>query len=294
MSNEDLARGIRFYHYDVIESVNSLSLLEFDYLYHYTTLQGCLGILESKSLWASDARCLNDTLELAYGIDLICDELLKQHVESKERSRLELEVRNLRSHPRNVYIASFSTERDQLGQWSAYAGNSGLNIGLRFGKLATQFRKNHAVMGPVVYDLEHQKKLVSDLIAELLRRYRSTGDGGVGEQWLSIAVNFSVNAMTLAAYMKHPKFAEEKEWRVASYFAVQSELKFRASSSMIIPYLPIEIDFTTDRCAQLRITVGPMPHAALVKDIVVGMLKTAHLGVDKLDVRSSDIPYRNW
>lgn len=294
MSEENALAQSSIYRYEVIDRINSISLLGSDYLYHYTTLSGCLGILESSSLWASDARCLNDTLELTYGIDLICDELLKLPVATKHRLNIEIAMRNLRSHPRDIYIASFSTNADQLGQWRAYAGNGGVNIGLPYKKLVATFRTKMTLMGPVVYDVTEQKKLVSDLIAELLRRNRSFSVTDSAEDGLNTGINFDFNALLLAACMKHPKFAEEDEWRVAVQFALPREVKFRATNSMIIPYLPIQIDFTTDQFADLRIIVGPMPHASLVKDIVVAMLRKKSNFAKKSDVRSSEIPYRNW
>jgi hypothetical protein len=37
-------------------------------LYHYTDTKGLLGIVQSGCLWASDVRCMNDTLELEAGL----------------------------------------------------------------------------------------------------------------------------------------------------------------------------------------------------------------------------------
>jgi hypothetical protein len=39
-------------------------------LYHYTSLEGLLGIIESKSIWATNVLYLNDASELNYSIDL--------------------------------------------------------------------------------------------------------------------------------------------------------------------------------------------------------------------------------
>ena len=36
-------------------------------IYHYTDLNGLLGILESKELWATDVRYLNDASEATFG-----------------------------------------------------------------------------------------------------------------------------------------------------------------------------------------------------------------------------------
>ncbi len=42
-------------------------------LYHYTTQKGLLGIIQSKTIWATDILYLNDTMELKYAVDLTLD-----------------------------------------------------------------------------------------------------------------------------------------------------------------------------------------------------------------------------
>src|SRR2546423_10494745 len=40
-------------------------------LYHYTSADGLLGMLQGRQLWATNVRFMNDTSELAYGIRLV-------------------------------------------------------------------------------------------------------------------------------------------------------------------------------------------------------------------------------
>ena len=44
-------------------------------LFHYTDAGGFLGILSTRSIWATDSSCLNDRQELLYAKDLITDQL---------------------------------------------------------------------------------------------------------------------------------------------------------------------------------------------------------------------------
>jgi len=121
-------------------------------LYHYTTQQGLLGILQSETLWLTNLRYLNDSSEFIYPINLA-----KQYLE--DRIKL-LETTGFLSGPsalgsssnnRNLYehlnildnfnaiplyICSFSREGDQLGQWRGYCNNeSGFSIGFDYKKL---------------------------------------------------------------------------------------------------------------------------------------------------------------
>ena len=59
-------------------------------LFHYTTVNGLLGILESKSLRATHAQFSNDSEEMTHGIELIgeqVEELEKTLPEGKEKDR---------------------------------------------------------------------------------------------------------------------------------------------------------------------------------------------------------------
>jgi len=47
-------------------------------LWHYTTLEGLMGILKSQRLWATDYRHLNDSSELEYAKSILEDELFQK------------------------------------------------------------------------------------------------------------------------------------------------------------------------------------------------------------------------
>lgn len=46
-------------------------------IYHSTNFNGLMGIVESRSLWASDIRYMNDSAELKHTADLIRAEVTK-------------------------------------------------------------------------------------------------------------------------------------------------------------------------------------------------------------------------
>lgn len=46
-------------------------------LYHYTTAEGLRGIVESKILWATDVRYLNDPLEFNHGLQEVWESFRK-------------------------------------------------------------------------------------------------------------------------------------------------------------------------------------------------------------------------
>ena len=47
-----------------------------DTLYHYTNLEGLMGIIQDKAIWATHTQYLNDTKEYTLALGLIRDEII--------------------------------------------------------------------------------------------------------------------------------------------------------------------------------------------------------------------------
>ena len=107
-------------------------------LYHYTGAAGLLGIITSQQLWFTNYLHLNDPSELRYGVGIArrllleagescADDLIGLFTTTAERlCRNE----NL-AGPFDFYIASFSRDRNDLGQWRSYADDGqGFVLGL--------------------------------------------------------------------------------------------------------------------------------------------------------------------
>ncbi|MFN2397803.1 MAG: hypothetical protein ABR543_04055 [Gemmatimonadaceae bacterium] len=94
-----------------------------------------IGILQSRSLWATNIRFLNDATEFQLALDLL-DELLEQKVEAAssryDRALYSVLKESLsEAGDSEVYVASFSEDGDQLGQWRAYSpAASGYAVGI--------------------------------------------------------------------------------------------------------------------------------------------------------------------
>jgi hypothetical protein len=54
-------------------------------LYHYTSAAGLLGILKTRSIWATNIRFMNDTREFALALDLITAALQRRSTDYANR-----------------------------------------------------------------------------------------------------------------------------------------------------------------------------------------------------------------
>lgn len=274
-------------------------------LYHYTNAHGLSGIIESKKIWASSYRYMNDSQEFEYGFELI-DEIYPKADTYPLPSNIS--DQSFAEHLRRkkwdyesdcLFVASFSEDKNLLSQWRAYAGpHSGYAIGFRKNELET----NVANLVECEYNKERQKLALKDLIDRELPALRSSFEKSLNEQGKrehpDLTEYFDKVDVTVlkiaqvATSFKHSSFSEEKEWRLVIGPAniTPNQILFRASGTGIIPY--IEIEFTDNALPIDCIIVGPGPHQKRNEVSLRQMLSLK--GFDNVDVLISDIPYRNW
>jgi len=126
----------------------------YETIHHYTTEVGLRGILESKSLWATDYRFLNDSSELsvfASALKKYARDISAEQAEEKERW-LDLIEENalywlkhytkymraylicfcpgirIKNRNQEVYVDTFEQLHGRLSQWRGYARDGGYAI----------------------------------------------------------------------------------------------------------------------------------------------------------------------
>lgn len=274
-------------------------------LYHYTNAHGLFGMIESKKIWASSYRYMNDSQEFEYGFDLI-DEIYPKPDTYPFRSNIS--DQSFAEHLRRkkwdyesdcLFVASFSEDANLLSQWRAYAGpHSGYTIGFRKNEL----ENGGARLVVCEYNKERQKTVLKDLIDGDLPVLRAPFEKGLKEQgkkelpdlaeYLNNVDETVLKIAQVATSFKHKSFCEEKEWRLVIGPAniPSKRILYRPSDTVIIPY--VEIDFTDSALPIECIIVGPGPHQKRNEVSLRQMLSVS--GYDNVDVSISDIPYRNW
>jgi hypothetical protein len=123
-------------------------------LYHYTTQEGLLGILERKKIWASHLQYLNDASEGQIFTKLLRDEFKQRTakgskdtaqkfiafsqlmgvLEGQPESKIQCAENKVLDwglnafswiNAQDTFVASFSEQGDLLSQWRAYSGETG-------------------------------------------------------------------------------------------------------------------------------------------------------------------------
>ena len=108
-------------------------------VWHYTTAEGLIGILQSGKVWSTQVSCLNDSKEQGYFGDIVY-ESAKSVIASNEGTDfgvfLKMAEESYLKRDFSTtwhFVSCFSEAEDDLGQWRGYGGgNCGYAIGFAY------------------------------------------------------------------------------------------------------------------------------------------------------------------
>jgi hypothetical protein len=261
-----------------------------DILQHYSSPAGAIGILETGKLWATNAKYMNDAQELSYGLDLVVSVLSDRYSRAGglERSWLAQAERLVSDMlaSNSVYLGCFCETRDLLSQWRGYGPHGGVALGFDAHLLA---RSDETLLIKVKYEPEEQRRIVEETLAayeeELTAATGSTDDLAAFHANPKLGVALAL----LVVSFKHPKFAEEQEWRVVPLTI--PPIRIRIDEGWIRPYVELSLRSTAVPVLPLReVTIGPGRHAELSGQSVKMLLERE--GLKGVPVRMSNVPLR--
>jgi hypothetical protein len=204
-------------------------------VFHYTNVEGLVGIIESDDLWLTDYEFLNDATEVRYGLNLLSSVLQDAAASDKDSRTLELIGAWSRKVedplPDRVCLACFSSNGDSLSQWRGYgSGASAVAIGFDLQR-STFHRLHETHLGPVIYDPELQKLLLATAVHVHFQMDRwDEGKPNKNPTYDIFAEGSFDRFFRDLVFFKNPAFAEEKEIRLV--YSEPSTL-FGASSSCV-------------------------------------------------------------
>jgi len=278
-------------------------------LFHYTSNEGLLGIIESASIWATSVLYLNDLSEFSYAKNLLSNEI-KKFCETNPKfntgksfgyfffESLENNINKLLpSEHYSCFVCSFSEEGDLLSQWRGYCKDgSGYSLGFALSNLQSYVNRGGFIIKPCIYDEREHINAVGELVRKASDRFiREVGEEG--ENWDAkskyIAADTLVEFIQIAPFLKHPKFEEEREWRIVANLQTKKVtplIKFRPGRTMIIPYIEMPLPIAGENLVIDELMIGPTRERDMSKASVELLLKTKNVIFSKM--KSSTIPYR--
>lgn len=265
-------------------------------LYHYTTAGGFEGIIRSRAIRATNFSFMNDPSEIAYGRRLIMRLLGERRRGAAPliEQLLNGVTIDLAGDLPEIYVASFSTSRDDLSQWRAYGGSPArfaLGFPTSFVHEATTRAYEHFVrFSRVLYEESDQIEKVGLPIDAAVAFLQQNEVGP--EEAKELRAKLTRRLLRMLPGLKEPAYRAEAEWRIVILARPEVELKlsFDTSRGVIRPYLlfPLETREGFPLVLESLLVLAPAHPDAAMK--AAGMvLRSA--GITNVNLRPSGIPF---
>jgi len=180
-----------------------------------------------------------------------------------------------------------------LSQWRGYCPPAGgYCLGIESQSLIQAFATKNFTILPCVYNWSSHSVLLEDAIDTILPGLLNIPPVPPDQlprhadqivQWFFGMID------EIAPIIKHPGFAEEKEWRAVSA-PIRSDdpsFKLRPQGGLLKPYFEVPLDLANKK---VRVVVGPIPHVNLAMNSCTMLL--GKIGTPEYSVRPSAIPFR--
>ncbi len=272
-------------------------------LYHYTTLSGLLGIVDSAELRCSDIRYMNDSTELRHTLDLLGEQVTQRIVAGVDKPALLTAFLDWLTHRvvsgPMLFCASFRGNGNLLSQWRGYSVHGkGVSLGFTPEHLLDCARRQHFEVGRCVYTPSQQEKMIDEII-DAVEALAADSDqnhetAGQNRRWVRRFQTIEGDLLRIAAVLKHPAFEEEQEWRIVSPMigdVTAAKAQFREGNSMLIPWYPLDLRDEEGRLAIEHAFLGPTGNIDLSMNSLALYLQSRGAS-PRRDITYCDIPYR--
>jgi hypothetical protein len=273
-------------------------------LYHYTSGNGLIEIIKSGELWSTQVNCLNDASKFLYTMALLrerAESLLVSAQTPDVKFLLETIVTELKRPLRGLlgwFVACFTEDGDDLSQWRGYGGGEGgYSIEFDAVYLRGMSHQKEVLLGKIEYDEVKQNAFFDDLLKHTISFFL---DGikkrraPTKEEWTNdFLACWSWYIALFAPMIKHPKFKEEREWRLLYPFNDEAipRMRYLQRSSMLTKHVPIRLMMQSGklRLPLKSVIVGPCRHVDISKVSVGDLLRTYGYSAP---VFATKIPYQ--
>lgn len=272
-------------------------------LFHYTTPAGLIGIIESNSLWATDAYYLNDVAELSGGVRRAREQLsqMRDAAASTTRARIDHILHAIRDigtpKTMSVFVASLSARHDLLSQWRAYCRGGGFAIGFPADQLEKAASNQRFVLRQCIYaDTDHDaeiRRVIDQTLADWLKAPPLPLESDNRRH--EVPLHFAWELIRTSSCLKDDSFSEEREWRVVlhpgGHYDPETRF-FRAQGGLVVPYTKLILPDSTDFWGKTHIVVGPCRNMEASKASAYDLVRR-HKG-HAIALSTSRTPYREF
>lgn len=280
--------------YENLDEDIGIEVLKKGIIYHYTSVEGVLGILDKSEFWVTKSDFLNDISEINYTFDLFEENFLNKIKNENVRTRMISQFHSELDKDRalynkallGTYIISFSTNQDNLLLWSEFAGKMGYNLGFNIEYLKDEFNRKSVkdekyllkLHGKVIYNKEEQIrllgnridwKLISDSSDKNMNSLENLNESISDEIIEDFISGIFFHCLYYSMFFKDSKFEQEEEYRFifqASHnskkVSINKEMNFRVKEGALCPF--VKVPFKCLNSLE-SITIGPKNNIDIAK-----------------------------
>ncbi len=295
-------------------------------IYHYSDVNGMLGVIDNQQFWATKNDFLNDYKEHNFIIDILgkvtnqsvgieldnIKKAIKRYFDSisykknieKSNDMLDEFIDDdiLKDYLNEVYLISNSTNPDNLTLWGNYSNFVGYNIGFNRKSLISDIKSmkgdksyNYVVEGKVKYLAEKEESnIVSELINEI---YNDLKRKNVKDYLITKVI--IAHLLLISNFIKHSSMSHEEEYRIlfiktrkdsiVNYMNEVIQSKIRVKGSSLVPFIVVPIN---NKSSLRSVTIGPTNNMDISEKGVVYLLQKKGYGECVSMVNKSKITLR--
>ena len=272
-------------------------------LFHYTTVQGLFGIIESQCFWLTNIQYMNDLSENTHARTLIKNILNEISTKNKYpegfSKYLKAEYLNQTDifgpdYNKN-YIACFTNNGDSLPMWIMYGKDCGVAIEI---DLASEYQFTFApkcFFRDMLYDEIILQRFVETAVDMYCGAYiELKADENIDDYIIDdIMENLPRDIIIYTINVKNKSFSHESETRLLYTATDCDKIKYRVKNNFIISYVEMPPrQLNGDKKLPIKsIIVGPGEEQDIVKASISDFIKSK--GYNDIEIKSSIIPYRS-
>ncbi len=217
-------------------------------LYHYTSLNGVLGIVGSGELRASDIRYMNDSAELRHTLELVGNHVSRRILAGTDNPALLNQLLDWLSHRiasgPMIFGASFRANGNLLSQWRGYSVHGkGVSLGFAPQFIVERARSQGFQVARCLYDGSEQRALI-ERVVDAIEALAAQSPPPEDRDWSPVFERVEEDLLRMAAALKHPSFEEEQEWRIVSpaiEYCEGAPVHFREGRALLVPYYAFDL-----------------------------------------------------
>jgi hypothetical protein len=256
-------------------------------VYHYTSLETAIKILNSFEIWCTNVSFSNDPSEGVYGESLI------DNVCVRDPELLLAGARKLVAEEIEGYATSFSADPDELTQWRAYCTNGhGVSIGVDTEVLLL---RTHLVFSHVQYDQSRQVGLAKAILNVF--RARMLAAKSRPPRLRHLAYVLTVSFVILRAMLKDPSYHSEREYRLVDALPKDpkrhnTNLEYFQRDERSVPFFRVDLrdsNAAGNKQPVREVYVGPCLNFA---DAETQLRSTSAYNVQTFGIIPSRVPMR--